>query len=141
MGPKATLRRKLKIMPAVPARTLVVLGTALTPLLLAGSVSAGTTRPQVSTHRHPGYKRGMASWYRDTGLPTACGFHAKYGVANRTLPCHTHVTFWHDHHKVKAVVDDRGPYVAGRQWDLDEKTAKALNVPGVSEVWAKWSSK
>jgi rare lipoprotein A (peptidoglycan hydrolase) len=79
----------------------------------------------------------MASWYRDTGLHTACGFHAKYGVANRNLPCHTHVTFWHDHHKVTAVVDDRGPYVAGRKWDLDEKTAKALGVVGVNEVWSR----
>lgn len=141
MGPKSTLRQKLKLRPATLARTLMVLGSALTPLLLAGSVSAGTTRPQLQAHRHPGYKRGLASWYTDDGLHTACGFHAKYGVANRTLPCHTHVTFWHDHHRVKAVVDDRGPYVAGRQWDLDEKTAKALKVAGVSEVWAKWPSK
>jgi rare lipoprotein A (peptidoglycan hydrolase) len=140
VGPKSTLRQKLKLRPATMARTLTVLGSVIAPLLLAGGVDAGTTRPALQSHRHPGYKRGMASWYRDDGLQTACGFHAKYGVANRTLPCHTHVTFWHDHHKVKAVVDDRGPYVAGREWDLDEKTAKALNVPGVSEVWAKWPS-
>jgi rare lipoprotein A (peptidoglycan hydrolase) len=107
-------------------------------LVFAGAVSADTTRPQVQNHKkHPGFTRAIASWYRDTGLQTACGFHAKYGVANRHLPCHTHVTFWHDHHKIVATVDDRGPYIAGRKWDLDEKTAKALKVVGLAEVWAK----
>jgi rare lipoprotein A (peptidoglycan hydrolase) len=115
----------------------MALTTAVAPLVLAGTVSAGTARTQQQAHKHPGFVRGMASWYRDTGLHTACGFHAKYGVANRNLPCHTHVTFWHDHHKVTAVVDDRGPYVAGRKWDLDEKTAKALGVVGVNEVWSR----
>jgi rare lipoprotein A (peptidoglycan hydrolase) len=123
-----------------PARVpgmLVVLAVIAVPLLLAGTVSAGTARTRQSAHKHPGFKRGLASWYRDTGLGTACGFHAKYGVANRNLPCHTHVTFWHDHKKVVATVDDRGPYVAGRKWDLDEKTARALNVVGVEEVWSR----
>ena len=130
MGPKSKLRLKLRLL----AGMLV----AIVPMLFAGSVSAGTAGPQLQSHKHPGFKRGMASWYRDTGLHTACSFHAKYGVASPRLPCHTHVTFWHDHHTVAAVVDDRGPYVANRKWDLDEKTAKALHVAGVDEVWAKW---
>ena len=33
----------------------------------------------------------MASWYYDDAGATACGFHAHYGVANRTLPCGTKV--------------------------------------------------
>jgi rare lipoprotein A (peptidoglycan hydrolase) len=89
------------------------------------------------THRHPGYRRGTASWYYDDHRPTACGFHAEFGVANRSLRCGTQVTFLHGGHRVTAVVDDRGPYVKGLSWDLDEHTAGALRVRGIATVWAK----
>ena len=57
------------------------------------------------------YRAAEASWYYDAGN-TACGFHAEYGVANRTLPCGTKVTFPYGGRSVTATVDDRGPYVA-----------------------------
>jgi rare lipoprotein A (peptidoglycan hydrolase) len=37
---------------------------------------------------------------------------------------------------VTAVVDDRGPYVGGRQWDLNQNTAGALGFGGVGTVWS-----
>jgi len=76
----------------------------------------------------------VASWYYDGGA-TACGFHATYGVANRTLPCGTRVTIKHGSHSVTAVVDDRGPFVWGRSWDLNQNTAAALAFAGVGTVW------
>lgn len=88
-------------------------------------------------NRHPGFRRGVASWYYDDHRPTACGFHVKFGVANRKLPCGKHVTFLHAGHRVTAVVDDRGPYVTGLTWDLDEHTAAALHVSGIATVWTK----
>ena len=33
-------------------------------------------------------------------------------------------------------VDDRGPYVGGREWDLNQNTAGALGFNGVASVWA-----
>ncbi|MGH2888311.1 MAG: septal ring lytic transglycosylase RlpA family protein [Solirubrobacteraceae bacterium] len=77
----------------------------------------------------------VASWYYDAGA-TACGFHARYGVANRTLPCGTKVAFRRGSRSVTAVVDDRGPFVAGREWDLSQSTAGALGFAGVGTVWA-----
>ena len=77
----------------------------------------------------------LASWYQDGGN-TACGFHAYYGVANRSLPCGTHVTFSYHGRTVTATVDDRGPFVAGREWDLNQNTAGALGFGGVDTVWA-----
>ncbi|MGH2857647.1 MAG: septal ring lytic transglycosylase RlpA family protein [Solirubrobacteraceae bacterium] len=77
----------------------------------------------------------VASWYYDAGA-TACGFHATYGVANKTLPCGTRVRFRHGSRSVTAVVDDRGPFVAGREWDLSQTTAGALGFAGVGTVWA-----
>ena len=69
-------------------------------------------------------EEGLASWYGDGGS-TACGFHANYGVANKALPCGTRVTFRYGGKTVTAVVDDRGPYVGGREWDLNQNTAAA----------------
>ena len=80
------------------------------------------------------YSADVASWYDDSGS-TACGFHAGLGVANRTLPCGTKVRFLAGGHSVTATVDDRGPYVGGRNWDLNQSTAAALGFGGVGTVW------
>jgi hypothetical protein len=81
------------------------------------------------------YHQAVASWYYDGGT-TGCGFHAYYGVANVSLPCGTVVSFAHGGRTVQAVVDDRGPYVGGRTWDLNQNTAAALGFGGVGAVWS-----
>jgi hypothetical protein len=81
------------------------------------------------------YRQSAASWYNDGGS-TACGFHAYYGVANVSLPCGTKVSFMYGGRTVTAVVDDRGPYVGGRVWDLNQNTAAALGFGGVDNVWS-----
>ena len=81
------------------------------------------------------YRLAEASWYNDGGN-TACGFHAGLGVANRTLPCGTKVAFRYGGRSVTATVDDRGPYVGGRDWDLNQNTAAALGFGGVGTVWS-----
>lgn len=82
-----------------------------------------------------GLARTVASWYYDGGS-TACGFHAGYGVANKTLPCGTKVTFLYHGRSVTATVDDRGPYIAGRSYDFNQNTARALGMYGVATVKA-----
>lgn len=81
------------------------------------------------------YQQTVASWYEDAG-DTACGFHATYGVANKSLPCGTKVTFMLGGRTVVATVDDRGPFVPGRTWDLNQNTAAALGVSGVATLWS-----
>ncbi len=72
------------------------------------------------------------SWYGPGfyGRRTACG-HAYtrtiLGVAHRTLPCGTRVTFKHGSRVITLPVIDRGPYVAGRIFDLSGAACKALN--------------
>jgi len=97
-----------------------------------GSGSAKASAPAGSL---TSYRESVASWYDDGG-GTACGFHAHYGVANRTLPCGSRVSFIRGGHKVTAVVDDRGPFVSGRDWDLNQNTAAALAFDGVETVWS-----
>jgi hypothetical protein len=79
------------------------------------------------------FRYSVASWYNDGGN-TACGFHAGLGVASKTLPCGTKVAFRYGGRTVVATVDDRGPYVAGRDYDLNQNTAAALGVGGVATV-------
>ena len=81
------------------------------------------------------YRQSVASWYYDGGS-TACGFHAFYGVASRSLPCGAKVRFHMGSRTITAVVDDRGPYVGGRDWDLNQNTAAALGLIGVQTVWS-----
>jgi hypothetical protein len=82
-----------------------------------------------------GMRYAVVSWYSDGGS-TACGFHATYGIASRTLPCGTHVTLSYGGRTVTATVDDRGPYVYSRDYDLNQNVAGALGMGGVATVLA-----
>lgn len=93
-------------------------------------VPKSTPKPKVSAK---GFKLdNNVSWYGPGfyGGKTACG--QKYtktilGVAHKTLPCGTLVTFmWKGNIQTVPVID-RGPYVAGRQWDLSGGLCVALN--------------
>lgn len=89
-------------------------------------------RAQAWDLTHP-WQTALASWYEDQGA-TASGWHATDGVANLTLPFGTRVQFRYAGRSVVAVVDDRGPYVGGRTWDLSQTTAAALGFDGVATV-------
>jgi len=96
----------------------------------------------LSAHRRLGrlnvYRLAEASWYGGGG-ELACGGEltsATLGVANKTLPCGTEVTLRYDGRSVSVAVIDRGPYVAGREFDLTEATKQALGFGGVGEVWS-----
>jgi rare lipoprotein A (peptidoglycan hydrolase) len=56
------------------------------------------------------------------------------GVANKTLPCGTKVLFRYGGRAIEVKVIDRGPYIAGREWDLTAATAVALHFPGLGPV-------
>lgn len=79
----------------------------------------------------------IASVYTDYGKPIACGglLHVpQLGVANKTLPCGTEVTFVYGNRAIRVPVIDRGPYIAGRKWDLTGATAEALHFPGLGPI-------
>ncbi len=83
------------------------------------------------------YNVSIASVYTDYGKPVACGgvLHVpELGVANKTLPCGTEVVFIYGGRAVRVPVIDRGPYIAGREWDLTGATAEALHFPGLGPI-------
>jgi rare lipoprotein A len=84
------------------------------------------------------YRLAGASWYGGGG-GLACGGTLTswtMGVANKTLPCGTMVTLRYGGRTVRVPVVDRGPYVAGRDFDLTEATKRALGFEGVGQVWS-----
>lgn len=83
---------------------------------------------------------GHASYYGPGlyGNGVACGgtlLPSTRGVAHKYLPCGTKVTLQYGNRTVVARVIDRGPYIAGRDWDLTEQTKHDLGFGGVGVVW------
>ncbi|HEX8752493.1 MAG TPA: septal ring lytic transglycosylase RlpA family protein [Solirubrobacterales bacterium] len=87
------------------------------------------------------YHLAGASYYGPGlyGNGVACGgtlMPNTMGVANKTLPCGTKVTLRYHGRTVTVPVIDRGPYVAGREYDLTEAVKDRLGFPGVGDVMA-----
>lgn len=87
------------------------------------------------------YRGAHASWYGPGlyGNSTACGGALtpwRLGVAHKSLPCGTRVTFRYRGRSVTVPVIDRGPYAAGREWDLTAATKAKLGFPDTGTVWS-----
>jgi rare lipoprotein A (peptidoglycan hydrolase) len=85
------------------------------------------------------YRQAEASYYGPGlyGNSTACGqtlTPSIKGVAHRTLPCGTRVTFRYRGRTVTARVIDRGPYAAGREWDLTSAVKAKLGFGSTGTV-------
>jgi hypothetical protein len=87
-----------------------------------------------------GVQVSVASVFRDYGLGLACGGllgRTQLGVAHKTAPCGTLITFTYNGRSLTVPVIDRGPFIAGREWDLTGFTADALGFPGLGRIaWA-----
>jgi hypothetical protein len=84
-----------------------------------------------SITRNPWRTDPEISWYGPglIGNGTACGqtlTRSLVGVAHRSLPCGTKISFRHGGKTVTMPVVDRGPYVGGRIFDLTYGACKAL---------------
>lgn len=83
------------------------------------------------------YRGAHASWYGGGGT-TACGQHltdSTMGVAHKTLPCGTKVVFRYGNRTAVARVIDRGPFIAGREWDLTVALKRAIGFGDVGTVY------
>jgi hypothetical protein len=87
------------------------------------------------------FRKSYASYYGpgSYGGGLACGgtlSPGTVGVAHKTLPCGTRVTFKVGNRVVTARVIDRGPYVGGRDWDLTTALRNKLGFGDVGTVYA-----
>jgi rare lipoprotein A len=78
-------------------------------------------------------KRVKASWYK-MGRWTASGERFKpdgYTAAHRSLPFGTKLKVTYHNRSVTVRVNDRGPFIRGRQLDLSRGAARAIGCHGV----------
>jgi rare lipoprotein A (peptidoglycan hydrolase) len=93
-----------------------------------------------SLEARSGVQVSVASVFTDYGLGLACGGllgRHELGVAHKTAPCGTLITFRYGGRSLTVPVIDRGPYIVGREWDLTGPTAAALGFPGLGKI--EWS--
>ena len=107
------------------------------PMSAPARVRVGTARRHVG--RLNVYRTAYASWYGPGlyGNALGCGGRlapGRLGVAHKTLPCGTKVTLRRGTRTVRVPVIDRGPYVAGREYDLTEATARRLRFTGHGSI-------
>ena len=86
-------------------------------------------------HWHPPTPAHVSrtSWYDDSG-PTACGSHATLGFAHigpgegpfPGMACGTRVRFCYRGRCATGTMDDHGPYIFTREFDLDEALRAAI---------------
>ena len=84
-----------------------------------------------------GWHTSVASVYTDYGGPLACGGRLarnQLGVAHKSAPCGALITFRYAGRIVRVPVIDRGPYIAGREWDLTGATAELLGFNGLDFI-------
>jgi hypothetical protein len=94
--------------------------------------AAQPTPARGSVSKNPWRRDPEISWYGPglIGNGTACGHtltRTLVGVAHRSLPCGTLVTFRYRGHVLTVPVVDRGPFVAGRIFDLTYAACKKLD--------------
>lgn len=106
------------------------------PKPAARASAAAPSRAAVSTS---GWQSAKVSWYGPGfyGRRTASGAVLTQGmmnVAHKSMPFGTRIQFEYKGRTATAVVNDRGPYIHGRVFDLGPGTAQALGFGGVGMV-------
>ena len=95
--------------------------------------------PSRSTAPSGGWSSAKVSWYGPGfyGRTTASGAVLTQGmmnVAHKSMAFGTKIQFEYNGKTATAVVNDRGPFIAGRVFDLGPGTAAALGFSGVGTV-------
>jgi hypothetical protein len=120
--------------PPPPPTTTVAPTTTTTSPPPTTEAPAPPPPPGAEVERSADRQRGQATWYSQPA-----GYEAR-GCAHRTLPFGTVVTVSSGGRSTTCVVNDRGPYGAGRIIDLDDQVFAELAPlsAGVIEVTITW---
>jgi hypothetical protein len=105
----------------------------------AGLAPDGVVGPQTRPRLVALMRYRRATWYGPGlyGNRTACGKRlrpATLGVAHKSLPCGTPVTFYRGGRFITVPVIDRGPFRRGVAWDLTAAAAKRLDMSSTTRL-------
>ena len=105
-----------------PARVAAV------PIPITAVPAAANGSVVVASWYGPGFYENRLPchpWLKANGLPIQF-LPDTWGVAHKSLPCGTMVTLTHGSRTVTVPVVDRGPYIAGREFDLSPRVKAEL---------------
>jgi rare lipoprotein A (RlpA)-like double-psi beta-barrel protein len=108
----------------VPAAVRV----AAVPIPITAVPAAANGSVVVASWYGPGFYENRLPcwpWLKANGLPIQF-LPDTWGVAHKSLPCGTMVTLTHGSRSVTVPVVDRGPYIAGREFDLSPRVKAEL---------------
>lgn len=132
--------RKIEVTgTALPSGLTTITVRAQAPLPAPKPVVRATTSASRSAAASGGWSSARVSWYGPGfyGRNTASGAVLTEGMMNcahRSLPFGTRIQFEYNGRTAIAVVNDRGPFVGGRTFDLGPGTAVSLGFSGVGTV-------
>jgi 3D (Asp-Asp-Asp) domain-containing protein len=112
-------------------------GTSKVRVRAAGNLIAAGSKAKAG--KISVFRPAEASYYGPGlyGNGVACGgtlTTSTIGVAHKTLPCGTKLTIRYHGREATAKVIDRGPYIAGREFDLTEALRNKLGFGGVGTI-------
>lgn len=97
--------------------------------------------PRTSATAGDGWKTATASWYGSECFGNHVAWSKgpvygpdSWGVAHKTLPFGTMIEFEYKGIRATAPVFDRGPYVAGREFDLSAAVARRIGFSGTGTI-------
>lgn len=132
--------------PAAAQRTVALGGVALVAAVLALTLGsprvAGSEDDEVLPQPARTWYRALAAPYSETaaGRRTECGQvlgPETLGVAHPVLPCGVKVYIAFRGTRVLTQVIDRGPFVAGREFDITKPLADRIGLHGTQPI--RWT--
>src|SRR5688500_1772686 len=115
---------------AAPARVAAV------PIPITAVPASANGSVVVASWYGPGFYENRLPcwpWLKANGLPIQF-LPDTWGVAHKSLPCGTMVTLTHGSRTVTVPVVDRGPYIAGREFDLSPRVKAELGCSDLCTV-------
>lgn len=121
----------------LPNAIAATLAAAL--LIFAFFIAVFATVPRAHA---AGCQSAVVSWYgSESGSKTASGMFydgTQMLVAHKSLPFGTKIRFTHNGRSVTVPVQDRGPYIKGRVFDLSRAAAAELGIIGSGVARVCW---
>ena len=126
---QTTIQKESFIFEPILPPAIIYVAPKATPLVQLVAIPISTPKPKPTPQM---LLDSNISWYGPGfyGKRTACGLcltTTLLGVAHKTLPCGTLVTFTWGSKTITVPVVDRGPYIPGRIFDLTGATCTFLN--------------
>ena len=134
--PEPVARSRIVALTPEPTPQPTPVRTAALPIEITAVPAAASGSVVTVSWYGPGFYENRLpcwQWLKAQGLPIQF-LPDTWGVAHKSLPCGTMVTLTHGANTVTVPVVDRGPYIAGREFDLSPQVKAELGCTDLCTV-------